>query len=236
MAIVKESWCQEHPHEYALSSGLCTHLDCVKKIIWTHAKSWRMIHKNWSYICKLGVADDCCIFLVGELLREEKDQGKKPTLNKHWLKFRLQKYIAQHMRKGDLPMTKVPVNLRKKFDQLTCSIDAIKDKNAHLLDELVWAGAMRTGDSVDLEEQTSTLELKDLGLQKFGESVMLFLTDEISNREYTKLLGIGIAPAKEYSQLVKKHLKELFTEGEWLPTVDEDVTAFRTKYNVKHRI
>lgn len=232
----KLSWCGEHPHEYSLSSGLCTHLDCIKKIIWTHAKSWQVINQRWTYISKLGAADDCCIFLVSELLREEQEQGKKPTLNPWWLKFRLIKYIGQGLRKSDLPMNQVPTLSRKKIDQNMYSIDAIKEKHEDLLDEMVWAGSMNNRNSETPEEEYIMKEAKQKILDTFGETVLLFFTEEINKREYVRLLGVGIAPATEYSQLAKKHIKDLLLTGEWSANVDNEIKRWRETYNVTHRI
>ncbi len=233
---IKESWCEIHPKQYALSSGLCTHLDCIKKIIWTHAKSWKIINKNWSYIVKLGAADDCCVFLIQELLREEKEQGKKPTLNPWWLKFRLQKYVASGLRKSNLPMSKVPKNSRTKLYRIMNSIDAIKEANADLLDSMVWHGAMRSGEAEDIEEEYEKRQLKEKIYLKFGESVLLYITDEIRKKEYIKLMATGIAPAMEYLQLAKRHIKHFMTEGEWLESVDDDIKRWKLSHSVDHRI
>jgi len=233
---IKESWCEIHPKQYALSSGLCTHLDCIKKIIWTHSKSWKVINKNWSYIVKLGAADDCCVYLIQELLKEEKEQGKKPTLNPWWLKFRLLKYIASGLRKSDLPMSRVPKQSRTKLYRTMSSIDAIKEANADLLDSMVFEGAMLSMDSENIEEQYEKKQLREKIYLTFGETVLLYITDEINKKEYVKLMGTGIKAAMDYLQIARQHIKHFLQEGEWLPSVNDDINRWKLSHSVDHRI
>jgi len=233
---VKLSWCEVHEKIHALSSGLCTHPDCVKKIIWTHAKTWKVIKKSWSYINKLKCADDFAIYCVAELLREEQEQGKKPTLNPWWLKFRLRKYVASHIHKSNLPVQSVPRIHRRKIDQTSIYIDAVKDKNKHIIEEMIREGSFNASSFQTAEGKYLHNELRHSIQTKFGETVLLYLTDEITRNEYIKLMAVGIAAAFEYLKIVKEHSKQFFINGEWEPVVDEQIEDWKKKHDVKHKI
>ena len=233
---IKLSWCDVHAKKHALSSGLCTHPDCVKKIIWTHAKTWKVIKKSWAYINKLKCADDFAIYCVAELLKEEKEQGKKPTLNPWWLKFRLRKYVASHLHKSDLPVQMVPSIHRRKIDQTSIYMDAVKEQNKHIIEDMIRDGAYNHSSFSSSLHKFLHRELREAIHEKFGETALLYLTDEISRNEYIKLLGMGIAPAFEYLKIVKEHSKEFFMNGEWQSGVDLEIRIWKNRHIVKHKI
>jgi hypothetical protein len=208
----------------------------VQKIIWTHAKTWKVIKRSWSYINKLGAAEDFAVYCVAELLREEKEQGKKPTLNPWWLRFRLQKYIASHLYKSNLPVQSVPVMHRRKIDKTSIYIDAVKEQNKHIIEELIRDGAYNHESMHTAEHKFLHNEFRQAIHKKFGETALLFMTDEINRNEFIKIMSVGIAPAFEYLKLVKHHSKEFFIEGEWLPDVDAEIKAWRKKHKVRHKI
>jgi len=239
LEMIKEeklSWCEVHGKQHALSSGLCCNIDCVKKIIWHHASSWKVIKAKWLYINQLNCGDDFAVWVVHELLREEKEQGKKPTLNPHWLRFRILKYASTKIRYSDLPNQSVPKMSVKQIDKNTTYIESTKANHRSILEEMINEGAMGNNAIVDVEELMSQRELKEAIKAKFGETVLLRLTDEITKKEYTRLLGAGVSGASDLYKLAQRHLQHFYLEGEWLLTVDMDLKAWRLSYNVKHYI
>ena len=127
-------------------------------------------------------------------------------------------------------------NSRKKLYRIMSSIDAIKEANSDLLDSMVWEGAMRSGEAENIEEEYEKRQLKEKIYLKFGESVLLYITDEINKKEYVKLMGTGIAEALDYMQIARKHIKHFLLEGEWLESVDDDINRWKLSHSIEHRI
>ena len=212
----KLSFCPIHGDKHALSSGLCTHSDCVKKVLWDQAKTWKVIRKFWTQINKLGAADDCVNFLIGELLREERDQGKKPTLNPWWAKFRLQKYLATGLKKSNLPLQAVPSCYKTKAENIqSISMDALREKHADFFDAMFGQASSTKSDTISPQTQ---LEVKQFGEKiknKFGEALFLHLRDEINRPEYLKMSPMKMIGALKLLEVCKKPIRGLYVTGEW---------------------
>jgi len=95
---------------------------------------------------------------------------------------------------------------------------------------------MRSGEAEDIEEEYEKRQLKEKIYLKFGETVLLYITDEINKKEYIKLMGTGIKAAMDYLQIARQHIKHFMTEGEWLPSVDDDINRWKLSHSVDHRI
>ena len=230
-AVKKESWCEIHPKSFALASGLCCHLDCIKKIVWSHAKGYKTLERHWTYINSLGAADDCCVFLVQKLLKDNQEQNKPMIINKSWLRFRLLEYINTGLRKSDLPMSRVPIGSKRKLYDKMVSIDALKEANSDLLDSMVFEGSLSFA-APTIDEEYEKKEMMTHIHEMFGDSVTLFITDEITKKEYVKLLGVDIAAALDYLIIAKRHIKHFLQEGEWLDNVVDEIQGWRQKYSV----
>jgi hypothetical protein len=228
--------CNVHGDRHLLSSGLCTDLGCVKKVIWEFCKTWAVIRKNWKIIVSLGLDDDCAIFLVAELLREEKEYNKKPTLNPWWLKFRLKKYMVQGVKKSNLPIQSVPDSMKNIVDKHLSSYDAIKEANADFFEDMLYNASTHSNEEhIDLERGFMHKELMTHIGAKFGEPMMMLLKDEINRREFIAMSGLTIEGALAYHQFAKENVRWFWVNGEWQFDIDEKIKSFFDRYGKKQK-
>lgn len=236
-AAKKLATCPIHGDKHILSSGLCTDLGCIKKIIWDFCKTWAVIRKNWKIIVSLGCDDDCCIFIVSELLREETQYNKKPTLNPWWLKFRLRKYMVQGVKFSNLPMQSVPENMKNIVDKLLVSYDKLKEENPELFEDIIH-NASRHSEEDDINAEQAYIH-KQLMIEigkKFGEPLMLYLKDEINKKEFVQLSGLTIEGAVKYAEFAKEAIKHFYIHGEWTHhNLDEKLQLFWHQYGIKKK-
>lgn len=229
--------CPTHGDKHLLSSGLCTDLSCIKKVIYNHSKTWKMISKNWRIIVSLGCDDDCCIFLVNELLREEKQYNKKPTLNPWWLKFRLKKYMVQGVKFSNLPIQLVPENMKNIVDKHLVSYDKLKEEHPDFFEDILH-NAMGRQDEDDIPAEQALIHrqlMEEIG-KKFGEPLMLYLKDEINRGEFVKLSGLTIEGALLYKDFAREAIKHFYIHGEWTQAdIDERIKYFWERYSKKNK-
>ena len=151
--------CPVHKELHLLSSGLCTHLDCVAKIIETHSKSWKAIARYWRRIRLGGLKEDFCTFVVEQLMKEEKYKNKKPTLNPKWLIFRMRQYLYKDARYSPMPEHLIPKFAKTKvqtgqiyYEDLKAKFE--KEGDVYYLDAMMLDSYNQLGYGVtDPEEQ-----------------------------------------------------------------------------------
>jgi len=234
----KLSFCPTHGKTHALSSGLCTYSDCVKKVIWHLARErgWKFIDEKWSFICRIGADDDFVQFVIMELVREEKTKGKKPTLNPHWLIFRIKKYLSTELRKSNVSPGDIPNAYKKAGERQQVYINAVKEKYKDVIDELIYVQHSITEAAYDVSTDLELKQLAQMIREKFGDSVSLFLEGKIKKGEYYKLSCLKPVVALQYVDLVKEESKFLFENGYWADDVDKNLEDFREKNKINHDI
>jgi len=128
-------------------------------------------------------------------------------------------------------MSRVPIGSKRKLYDKMVSIDALKEANSDLLDSMVFEGSLSFA-APTIDEEYEKKEMMSHIHEMFGDSVTLFITDEITKKEYVKLLGVDIAAALDYLIIAKRHIKHFLQEGEWLDNVVDEINNWRNKYSV----
>lgn len=195
----KLSICPVHGDLHSLSSGLCTDLGCIAKIIETFSKSWKVIGRYWRRIKLGGLKDDFCVFVVQELLKEEKYKDKKPTLNPKWLIFRLKQYLYKDARESSLPEHMIPKFAKTKIQAGQLYYEDLKaqyerDGTSHILDEMINEGFGNMGGTYipNPEQAVMYIELKQFIIDRYGEAWFLFAIGSINHIDVAKLTNTSM--------------------------------------------
>lgn len=215
LSSTKLSWCPEHGDKYSLSSGLCTDPDCIGKIITTFTRSWKAIARYWRRIKASRLQLDFCIFVAEQLMKEEKKQGKKPTLNPKWLIFRMRQYLYKDARYSDVAEHEIPKFAKTKIQSGQVYYEDLKTKleeegTSHILDSIINEGFNKMGKS-DLPNPESVViytELKNYIVDKYGEPWFLYAIDAISISDLTKLTGHKLREAMTTWEHIRKEIQK----------------------------
>jgi hypothetical protein len=191
--------CPIHGEVHTLSSGLCTDLGCIAKIIETFSKTWKVIARYWRRIKLGGLKDDFCVFVVQELLKEEKYKDKKPTLNPKWLIFRMKQYLYKDARESSLPEHMIPKFAKTKIQAGQLYYEDLKAKyeregSADILDEIINEGFDNLGGTQILNPEQTIIfsELKQYIITNYGEAWFLYAIGSITHIDVAKLTGHSI--------------------------------------------
>lgn len=209
------SWCPIHGDRYALTSGLCTDPNCVAKIITTFSKSWKAIARYWRRIRLAKLKEDFCIFVVEQLMKEEKKAGKKPTLNPKWLIFRMRQYLYKDARYASIAECDIPKFARTKLQQSQIYYEDLKNKlseqgESHIIDSMINEGFAKLGKS-DLPNPETVMmftETKQFIIDKYGEPWFLFAIDAINSTDICKLTGTSLREVSIVWEQIRKQIQK----------------------------
>jgi len=228
---VRSKWtsveCPTHGRLHTLSSGLCSHPDCVKKIIWDFSKSWYTIDKPWRRLVELGVDTDFAIWVISELLREEKEKDKPPVLNPIWLRFRVKNFLTSRLHTTGLPNQAIPDGLKRKKDRKRTSLDQLKENHGDFWENMIDNATNRSWVVPTAEKDYEYKELLHAAMKKLGEPAILYLTDEISRSEAIKLSGMKVSTFLRYLKVCRVVLKDFYKHGEWPENTERLLSEFR---------
>ena len=221
LSSTKLSWCPIHGEDHALASGLCTDPDCVAKIITTYTKTWKSIARYWRRIVAGRLKYDFCVFVVEQLMKEEKQQGKKPTLNPKWLIFRMKQYLYKDARFSDVSESDIPKFAKSKIQAGQIYYEDLKSKfeeegTSHILDSIINEGYAKMGRSDLPNPEIIVLftELKHHIVKNYGEPWFLYEIDAITIADLSKLVGMSLKEVMKTWETIRKQIQVEYMEKE----------------------
>ena len=181
MADIK--YCEKHPRNYALPSGLCCHRNCMESIIQFHANKRRGIKRLWKLIKKKDLVEEFISYLFYELLKDQ-EKGKPAFINSVWLLFRIRRYWFKNI-KYDCTFDQVPQQARET---------AIDRGMVNVVDDMIVAESLRhkiEGDAPfafkSPERAVWLLELNDWIAEHHGEDFALYFAGHIDRIDLRKM-------------------------------------------------